>query len=676
MRENQERTGSTRMLRNLWRVSFLTMAAGLLATGMAWGQETLSTDSFEGAGSGDGTISVTPRMPRGADSDDAETYRLVLLDHAVDKNTADGLAADLSAYDDVEVVAHGDGTYSVHLGKFATEADAMKVQNSLLGSGFIVFETIKTGGAAATSAAPTGEDAAVDPEFQRMLDEIRRKQEGGDSVPIPTPAAVAATPAPTPMPTASPTDSVNNQIDQLRQAATEAENQNKLQEAVTHWESVKNIAQEGPVYEEATANIRRLNEVLRNEQALHDSEGGVLSPLVLGGIVVGVLLVAAVIGFVVVRGRKKNAELKKRVESIKKSSPVSAAPAATPPAAQAAGDTAGVKEVDSSARIRPGTMMASKEKKKPSTSQAPIIPAQQTPPPSAAKPATPPPAPPPAPPAGSAPASGDNDGIKLDFLFEEPAEGASSGADGEAVDLKFDAPPDARKPGKSKESSTQFIIPPMPDVAPGAPPPTAAPESDVAAPSSPGDANVFYEQDFEAEEIGAKPANWRGDYEYASLTVVQNPDAPEHKCLKFEKKSGVGSAYYSCKFPNASGRIAVEFDIRCDEKNKYLLGFYIERDEDFRQSIHTIVHRTNSSASPTLRIQNEATPYEFGKWTHIKFEIDLPRHIIDGHADGEAIANGVRLNSCPKSINTLSIRDNLATTGVLLIDNIKIYRFR
>ena len=35
---------------------------------------------------------------------------------------------------------------------------------------------------------------------------------------------------------------------------------------------------------------------------------------------------------------------------------------------------------------------------------------------------------------------------------------------------------------------------------------------------------------------------------------------------------------------------------------------------------------------------------------------------------------GARLNNCPKYLNTLSIRDNLATTGSLLIDNIRIYR--
>lgn len=184
---------------------------------------------------------------------------------------------------------------------------------------------------------------------------------------------------------------------------------------------------------------------------------------------------------------------------------------------------------------------------------------------------------------------------------------------------------------------------------------------------------TYYEQSFEDESIGDVPRGWKGSYDYSSLTVVDG-GSDGGRCMRFDKKQGTGSAYYSLKFPDASGKLCLEFDIRCDDKNRYLIGFYIEKDEDFRQAISTIVHRTNQAAPPMLRLQTEQTPYEFKKWVHVKYIIDLPRSLVDGWVDDMAVANGVRLIQAPKVLNTLSLRDNSNTVGVLLIDNIRIYR--
>lgn len=205
--------------------------------------------------------------------------------------------------------------------------------------------------------------------------------------------------------------------------------------------------------------------------------------------------------------------------------------------------------------------------------------------------------------------------------------------------------------------------------------PAPAPPKDEPAPAEaePAKSKDFYEQSFDGEPVGSVPSNWKSpsDYDYASLTIVERPEGG--RCMRFEKHSGTGSAYYSCRFPDASGRFHVEFDICCADKNKYLLGFYIEKDEDFRQSVSTVIHRdTSRNEAVTLRLQNEVTPYEFNKWRRVRFLVDLPRHIVDAYVDGEAIALGIRLNSRPEALNTLSIRDNLATEGVLMIDNIRI----
>lgn len=185
---------------------------------------------------------------------------------------------------------------------------------------------------------------------------------------------------------------------------------------------------------------------------------------------------------------------------------------------------------------------------------------------------------------------------------------------------------------------------------------------------------VIFEQTFDDEEPGTQPRGWQGEYDYATLVVDTSSPAPGSKaCLKFEKRTGAGSAHYVCRFPKASGLVVVEFDIRCDEKNKYLLGFYVEKDEDFKQSVHTIIHRLDSRSQPTLRVQGEPVPYELGSWRHVKYELNLLAGTTTAYVDGQEVVRDAKLASNYGYVNTLSIRDNLATTGVLYLDNIRIY---
>lgn len=189
---------------------------------------------------------------------------------------------------------------------------------------------------------------------------------------------------------------------------------------------------------------------------------------------------------------------------------------------------------------------------------------------------------------------------------------------------------------------------------------------------------VFYEQSYDEESTGTTPRNWNGSqesYGFATLKVADQTPAPNSsRYMRFEKGEGVGSAYYSCKFPDATGQVAIEFDLRCDTKNKFLLGFYVEKDGDFRQSIHTIIHQPEAKGASSLRIQGEAIPYEMGTWRHIKYLVNLSTGRLSGYVNGETVLDNIRLTNCPRSLNTLSIRDNIPTTGVLLIDNIRIAR--
>lgn len=197
---------------------------------------------------------------------------------------------------------------------------------------------------------------------------------------------------------------------------------------------------------------------------------------------------------------------------------------------------------------------------------------------------------------------------------------------------------------------------------------------DLQAPGAPAAAQsrVVFEQTFEDEQDGAAPRGWTGEYDYASLTVERLDEAGHAQCLRFQKSDGSGSATYHLSFPKASGQVTAEFDIRCDEKNKFLLGVYLEKDEDFKQSIHTIVHQLDPNTPAALRVQGVAAAYEMSTWRRVRLEIDLNSGIVNGYLDNEQVVQDVTLANAPDYINTLSIRDNLATTGTLLLDNIRI----
>jgi hypothetical protein len=180
-------------------------------------------------------------------------------------------------------------------------------------------------------------------------------------------------------------------------------------------------------------------------------------------------------------------------------------------------------------------------------------------------------------------------------------------------------------------------------------------------------------QTFEDDAIGQRPKGWEGDYPYATLTVEnKTPPNGSKNYLVYKKKEGVGKVYYSTKFPNLSGIVRVEFDLRCDDKNKFLLGFYIEKDEDFQQSIHTKILRSESQTAPSIHIHGQPAPYMLGQWAHIRYVIDLNEGKVDGYVDERHVARAIKLPQVPKYLNTLAIRDNINTTGQLFIDNIRV----
>jgi hypothetical protein len=179
------------------------------------------------------------------------------------------------------------------------------------------------------------------------------------------------------------------------------------------------------------------------------------------------------------------------------------------------------------------------------------------------------------------------------------------------------------------------------------------------------------DQKYTDEPFGAMPQGWTGENtDYASLQVAEDPAESDRKCLQFRKTEGRAPTTFSCRFPDVNGRVRVDFDLRCDEKNKHLLGLYIEADNDFRRSVHTVVQCTDPDRPAHLRVFTRPTPYTLGSWRHIRYTIDLNEGLVDGYVDDELVAEGVRMGTKTPILNTLSLRDNSETTGTLYIRNL------
>lgn len=190
-----------------------------------------------------------------------------------------------------------------------------------------------------------------------------------------------------------------------------------------------------------------------------------------------------------------------------------------------------------------------------------------------------------------------------------------------------------------------------------------------------GNGSTGVSLDFEDDALGQPPHGWEGHYDYADLTVeADTPCKSGQQYVRFQKREGNGKAHYRFRFGDISGVVAIEFDMCCNDKNKFLLGFYVERDGDFQQSVHTKILRSEAQTTPTIHMQGEAAPYLLGSWAHIKYVVDLNEGRINGYIDSTHVVRDLPLNPNPQVLNTLSIRDNINTTGDLMLDNIKVYQ--
>lgn len=578
----------------------------------------------------------------------------------------------------------GGEIYRVVLLESQTAAISQGVEKELLGSGFAnVTREQQPNGTFSVYVGSFPSRAAAEAEKTNL--------EGKNFIPIRVESKTVAQPTPTvvaqrtPLPAATPVvgSSINGQLNEIERQAKEAEQRADYATANTLWanyiaiapsESQKDFGQKQrqAVLDKQSSDRTTVSSAVPGISS--GSEEGSSNTLLYIVIGVGALVVIGGIAFFVMTKKSASpaptptaaavaAAAPKPGAPKPKQAPAAAKPAAAPAPAPAPAPVVepsavneedlpphDLAEVDSSARIRPGQVSRKKEAgsnpadtdvelKEESSGSVSIgeirTPDKKSDTEVSVQRNTPKP-------KLKTPGKDKTDsGLSLDFLFED------------------------KKEGNTPTGSSEFIIPPRPDSN------MQIPQGIVA--SKPDNPDFFFVQNFEDQKEGEVPAGWSGEYEYASLEVVRD-DASNAKCMRFEKKEGSGSALFSLNFPDAGGRIIVEFDIRCDEKNKYLLGFYIEKDGNFRQAISTIVHRTNSNSNPTLRLQNESTPYEFGQWTSVKYDLDLPRHLVDGYVDGKPVITAARLAQAPKLMNTFSIRDNLATTGTLLIRNIRVYK--
>ncbi|MEI7633292.1 MAG: hypothetical protein WCK47_03320 [bacterium] len=196
---------------------------------------------------------------------------------------------------------------------------------------------------------------------------------------------------------------------------------------------------------------------------------------------------------------------------------------------------------------------------------------------------------------------------------------------------------------------------------------------DISEPPTLSSGDVICELTFDDTPQGTQPTGWQGSFPYAILQAAETQTSSgASTCLKYDKTAAAGNASYVYKFPKTSGKITMEFDIRCDRKNDKLLGFYIERDADAKTSAHVLFHQIGPDSPAALHIQGESVPYELGTWRHIKYVLNLPTGMLSAFVDGREVARDVKLPVNLTYVDTLAIRDNPGTTGALWLANIRI----
>lgn len=528
------------------------------------------------------------------------------------------------------------------------EAELTRDEREQLINVFAEMERARRDGGTAAQHQVQANIGTLGSEQRRFLTGLEEMRGGSEVIgDVPRPPALA-----TPRPQVEqPGRTTQEVVQALRTEAITAEDRGDFERAIELWNQVKASDPSGQMLNQANEAIsrvqRRIDErgaAARPTTATATGGGGINFGLI-GGVLGGIIVVAVIALFVLKR-KPSPAPAKAKVRT----------PASTMAIPSLGGGTLGgtrkKKSLVSTTPISKPAQKASQETA-PQASQQDAIPLEAPTPVPSNQPDLP-----------AHEVVGASARIRPGVVSpapkveEKPAEAATTDSNA-AISLSGFG-------GGKSDSTTQVPVPPKPDSAP-------AVHTGKVKVDPPRDANLFYEQAFDNEEVGAVPSNWKGAtaHDHASLSVVDRDGGG--RCMKFEKNSGTGSAYFSCRFPDASGRFSVEFDICCMDKNKYLLGFYVEKDEDFRQSVSTVIHRdTSRSDKVTLRVQNEVADYELGQWRKVRFVIDLQRHIVDAYLDDESLALGIRLTSRPDVLNTLSIRDNLATEGILMIDNIRI----
>lgn len=648
---------------------------------------------------------------------DAGTYRVVVME-GLNERVAEGIANQLvgEGVFPAEIVNTGGGSYAVVAGPEFVDRDAAEmVAQRLRRDGFTRATSRGSSSLSNVRAAPRltrdqlaaiasahGLSGPQQSTLERFYDQVG----AGRSTPVSaqayldfkdrlateativkeairalnSPGAMAGTTARQATP-ATPGTSRYDRLVSSAESARDAEEQGNLQEALALWREVSAAGLDDALGREAASSIDRINARIRDELASavgqgavpgeQDGMGGTLIALVVAVVVIAVVAVAAVVLFIN-KSRKQDEKLLREMKGLAPKpaagpgtsalamatanpppKPAGKQPAGSPGKAAGESKPDGYREVPETSRIRPGTISRGEPPKQTKEQPKPPAPAPES------KPG-------PAPEAAETKPQGPEDtdvGLRLDEIIGggEEAAAADTPAAGDAAEVG--------DVGEGDSLKLDFLMGDS-DGKEGAG--AAAPAGGQATGNTTGPPPI-YSEDFARHAVGKQPKGWDGEYEYATLTVAD--DGPGGaRCLRYEKSEGIGPATYSCQFPESRGRVIVEFDICCDDKNKYLLGFYIEKDQDFRKAINTVVHKAGSSSDLALRLVNEPVPYTFGQWRKIRYEIDLLRAVLDCIVDGETVLTGHRVNNCPQSVNTLAIRDNSATEGVLKLANIRVFQ--
>ena len=195
-----------------------------------------------------------------------------------------------------------------------------------------------------------------------------------------------------------------------------------------------------------------------------------------------------------------------------------------------------------------------------------------------------------------------------------------------------------------------------------------APPSDGAP--APG-AYVLHET-FDAMTTGAAPAApWTTDETNGgAVSVTETPFAAD-KSVSLTKPAGTGESALSTTFPAQSGRVVFEAKVLTRESAGFKAIPYLY--DAAGNAVASVSFQDGSIQTHVGSTITTVQSFVAGEWYRVRVVVDTGAGTFDLYIDGERVLAAQALRTASASVASLSYYLDSASTGTLLVDNVKVY---